>query len=178
MTRFTWMPFPFCLHQWTLSISADKDAVNEMYDDGIQNQGHRSNLWFTGDVSSWWTVWRVWAPAVTLLIPHSLYLFSRSVMTAFFFTLLHLHVLISLHLSILTFTPPSLSYTALWTQTVKPTKPVRRKMFNLQADLIRTIKADKRYFIKQKHHNSRPHDSCYISNIPISALTDEQIINH
>ncbi len=43
-----------------------------------------------------------------LLIPHSLYLFSRSVMTAFFF------VLISLHLSILTFTPPSLSLTLLY----------------------------------------------------------------
>lgn len=143
MTRFTEMPFPFCLHQWTLSISADKDALNEMYDDGIQNQGHRSNLWFTGDVSSWWTVWRVWAPAVTLLIPHSLYLFSRSVMTTFFFYFIAFCMSSSHSICPSSHSRHRLSYTALWTQTVKPTKPVRRKMFNLQADLIRTIKADR-----------------------------------
>lgn len=100
---------------------------------GIQilfvNQGHRSNLWFTGDVSSWWTVWRVWAPAVTLLIPHSLYLFSRSVMTAFFFYFIAF-CMSSSH-SICPFSHSchclSLSPIALWTQMVQWTKPVWRK---------------------------------------------------
>lgn len=92
-----------------------------------------------------------------------------------FFTLLH--VLISLHLSTLTFTPPSLSLTLLY-------EPKRWSQPNLYDERCLAEpgrshtynKSRQRYIIKQKHHNSRPHDWCYTSSKSYIS-TDWSIIN-
>lgn len=138
------------------------------------NQGQGSNLWFTGDVSSWWTVWRVWAPAVMLLIPHSLsvlvlrhdrFLFLLYCMSSSHSICPLSHSRRRLSLTLL-YEPKRWSQPNLYDERCLA-EPGRSHTYN---------KSRQRYIIKQKHHNSRPHDWCYTSSKSYIS-TDWSIIN-
>lgn len=131
MACFTLMHFPMSMsisdYEWHIKTLLMRCMMR-----GIQilsvNQGHRSNLWSLSVI--YWrcelmmtavAVWRVLSTSCYASNPTFSLSALRSVMTAVsaFLFLLYciLHVLISLHLSILTFMPLSLFFTALWTQS-------------------------------------------------------------
>lgn len=170
MACFTLMHFPM-----NISISDYERHVKMLLmrcmTRGIQilsvNQGHRSNLWSLSVI--YWrcelmmtavAVWRVLSTSCYASNPTFSLSVLRSVMNAVsaFLFLLYciLHVLISLHLSILTFMPLSL-FSLLY-----ELKPVwfycgtHKEMFSTMFMLIFYIQYHERrqwYFVIQKHHN-------------------------
>lgn len=144
-------------------------------------------MWFTGDVSLWWPQWLFegfWAPAVTLLIPHSLYLFSAPswpLSLLFFFYFIAFCMSLSHSICPFSHSCHCLSFTAFWTQTCMIFYcGTQKEMFSTMFMLIFYIQYSERrqwYFVIQKHHNSSPYDSCSICLIfwsHTTALTDEQ----
>lgn len=157
-------------HLWVRATR--KDALNESYDEGntdiVVNQGHRSNLWSLSVIC-----WRCelmmsavmfqafFAPAVTLLIPHSLSLsalLSWPLSLLFFFYFIAFRMSLSHSICPLSHSCLSLFFTALWTQTCtvffsgtqrEIISAMFMSIFYIQCNNIR-----KRYFVRQRHHNS------------------------